>query len=171
MVRVLTLFSLLLVLAACAPTAQEFPATQPFVFSTDYETLFAATMQTVTATRLVGPFTRASFAIAEADLDTGLITAARFRRSTISPLGGARFGFSSGSGTSFGVFSPGALGYSRASSNETLLSIVIRPAGRNAASLVFSSTSSDAGEIRIANAFMAEVIQKLLLRFGAAGRQ
>ena len=169
MVKVLALFGLILILVACAPTAQEFPTAQPFVFSTDYESLFAATLQTVTATRVSGPFTRASFAIAEADLDTGLITAVRFRPGRISPLGASRSVFSSG--FSFSVFSPGALGFSRLPPNETLLSIVIRPAGQNAASLVFSSTSTDARDISIANAFMAEVIQNLLQRFGAAGRQ
>ena len=98
--RIAALLSLLLVLGACAPSVQDLPSPQPFVFSVDYDTLFDATLQTVASTRISTNFRQAGFVVAEADRETGLITAVRLGRTRTSGLGvGVRTGFSFGSGS------------------------------------------------------------------------
>ena len=174
--RIAALLSLLLVLGACAPSVQDLPSPQPFVFSVDYDTLFDATLQTVASTRLSTNFTRASFVVAEADRETGLITAVRLGRTRTSGLGvGVRTGLSFGSGRRGGLtITPGySSGYSglNAQTDQAIISIVVRPAGEGAASLAYSSTATDTYDLRIANAFVAEVVQQLLARLGAGASQ
>ena len=174
--RIAALLSLLLVLGACAPSVQDLPSPQPFVFSVDYDTLFDATLQTVASTRLSTNFTRASFVVAEADRETGLITAVRLGRTRTSGLGvGVRTGFSFGSGRRGGLtITPGySSGYSgvNAQTDQAIISIVVRPAGEGAASLAYSSTATDTYDLRVANAFVAEVVQQLLARLGAGASQ
>lgn len=170
--RVFMLVGLLLVLGACTPAVQELPSAQPYVFGVDYDTLFDATLQTVASTRVSTFSTRASFAIYEADLETGLINAVRLGRNRVSGVGTAGagrlhsgvgrlgFGFQSGS------ISVGFSTLGRTQPDQTLISIVVRPAGEGAASLAYSSTATDSADLRLANIFMAEVIQNLLTRFG-----
>lgn len=165
MKRVFVLISLV-ALSACAPAVQA--PNQPYLFSTDYDTLFDATLQTLASARVSSYTGRAGFAIDEADRTTGLITAVRLGRSRVTGAGtlgeGLGFGFRSGSMSV--RFSSSAL-----QTDRTLLSVVVRPAGAGAASLVYSSTASSAADVRIADAFMAEVVQGLLARFGTAVEQ
>ncbi len=175
--RIAALLSLLLVLGACAPSVQDLPSPQPFVFSVDYDTLFDATLQTVASTRISTNFRQAGFVVAEADRETGLITAVRLGRTRTSGLGvGVRTGFSFGSGSRRGgiTITPGySSGYSgvNAQTDQAIISVVVRPAGEGSASLVYSSTATDTYDQRVANAFMAEVVQRLLTGLGAATAQ
>lgn len=170
--KVFMFFSLLLVLGACAPAVQELPPAQPYVFETDYSTLFDATLQAVAITRTSNLFTRASFVIADADRETGLITALRLGRNRVSGVGTGARRFGVGTGRLGFGFQGGSIGLGfptlgGAQANETLISIVVRPAGEGAASLAYSSTATDVYDLNIANAFMAEVVQRLLASFGA----
>ncbi len=172
--RIAALLSLLLVLGACAPSVQDLPSPQPFVFSVDYDTLFDATLQTVASTRISSNFRQASFAVLEADRETGLITAVRLGRSRFSSVGvRSGVGFRFGTGFRSGVVSvsPGYSTLGNAQTDQALVSIVVRPAGEGAASLAYSSTATDTYDLRVANAFMAEVVQRLLVGLGAATEQ
>lgn len=171
--RVFVLFSLLLALGACAPTVRELPpSSQPFVFETNYDTLFEATLQTVASTRISYLFTRASFVIANADRETGLITAVRLGRNRFSGVGTVgirRSGF--GLGFRSGLVRSGYSTLGGVQADQSLISIVVQPAGEGAASLAYSSTATDVSDLNTANAFMAEVVQRLLVRFGTAAGQ
>ena len=166
MKRVAVLFSLF-VLGACAPTVQA--PNQPYVFSADYDTLFDATLQALASARVSSYTGRAGFAIDAADRATGLITAVRLGRSRVTrtgTLGTERFGFGFGRG-SFRI----ELASPDLQTDQTLLSVVVRPAGDGAASLAYSSTATSAADLRLADTFMAEVVQNLLARFGTATGQ
>ena len=167
MKRIAVLFSLF-ILGACAPTVQA--PNQPYVFSADYDALFDATLQALASARVSSYTGRAGFAIDEADRETGLITAVRLGRSRVTragTLGTERFGlgFQRGS-VSFGFSSPNTV-----QTDQTLLSVVVRPAGDGSASLAYSSTATSAADLRLADTFMAEVVQDLLARFGTAVEQ
>ena len=167
MKRVVLLFSLV-VLGACAPTVQA--PNQPYLFNADYDTLFDATLQALASARVSSYAGRAGFAIDGADRATGLITAVRLGRSrvtSVGTLGTERLGFGFRSGSlSFRFSSPDTV-----QTDRTLLSVVVRPAGDGAASLAYSSTATSAADVRIADTFMAEVVQSLLARFGTATEQ
>ena len=168
--RIAALLSLLLVLGACAPAVQELPSPQPFVFNVDYNTLFDATLQTVASTRLSTNFRQVSFAVLEADRETGLVTAVRLGRNRSGASVRSGVGFRFGAGFRSGVVSvtPGYSTLGSAQTDQAIVSIVVRPAGEGAASLAYSSTATDTYDLRLANAFMAEVVQRLLVGLGAA---
>ena len=171
--RIAALLSLLLVLGACAPAVRELPSPQPFVFDVNYDTLFDATLQTVASTRLSANYRQVGFAVVEADRETGLITAVRLGRNRFSGTGASvrsGVGFRFGAGFRGGVVSvsPGYSTLRDMQTDQALVSIVVRPAGEGAASLAYSSTATDSYDLRLANAFMAEVVQRLLVGLGAA---
>ncbi len=161
--RLFVLFGLVLALGACAPAVQGLPP-QPYVFNVDYDTLFDATLQTVASSRVSTFSTSVGFALEEADRDTGLITAVRLGRSRVTGVGtlGQRVGLGFRNGSL-------SVGFSTAGvqTDRTLLSVVVRPAGAGAASLTYSSTAGSSADLRLADSFMAEVVQTLLARFGA----
>ena len=157
------LLSLLVLLGACAPAVQ--PPLQPYVFNTDYDTLFDATLQAVASTRVSTFSTRVGFALDTADRDTGLITALRLGRGrVVGAVGADRLGLNFRNGSlSFGFSSPGTV-----RDEQTLLSVVVRPAGTNAASLAYSTTAGNSADLKLADRFIVEVVQALLAEFGTS---
>ncbi len=153
-----------LLLAACAPaTHPPLPPEEPLVFAADYDALFDATLQAITTSSVRGAERqRLRFSIAEAERDTGLITAvqgavhdgvftAQRRFATADP--GFTFGFRID--IPFGRPRPGIT-----------VTVVIRPVAEGQASLVYSSATATGAESVTGNRFMAQVLERLIARFG-----
>ncbi|MDZ7703395.1 MAG: hypothetical protein U5L04_02800 [Trueperaceae bacterium] len=154
---VLLLVLLVALLASCAPRTAPLPSA-PLLFDTDAETLFGATLQSLATTSLEARRGRRyTFAIVEADPDTGLITAVREVRTRVG-VGSSPFYLSE-------RFRLGLTLYTPANSlRREIITLVVRPEP-SGASLAYT-TSSDVGvDSRLANDFMAEVVQSLRARF------
>ena len=164
--------ALLTLLAACAPVTSTLPPEEPLFFSARYDALFDATLQEIASTYVRSGSERVTFAISEADRDTGLITAVRNEQtpSTSVTLRSRRYHDDDGDhdgvfyGPFFRFYVPVPV-RSRAP-ERTLISAVLRPVDRGA-TLVYSSTGSDSTASRNADRFMAEVVEGLRERFPA----
>ena len=165
-IRALTFSALLVILAACAPVTSTLPPEEPLFFSARYDALFDATLQEMTSTYVRSGGSRLTFAIAEADRDTGLITAVRDER---GPRGSVSlrsrpYRDEDEDGVFFGPFFRVYVPVPVRENERTVVSAVLRPAERGA-TLVYSSTGPDGTASRSADRFMAEVVRDLRERF------
>jgi hypothetical protein len=163
--RLLPIFAVLILLvAACAPVAHPLlPPEEPLVFAADYDALFDATMQEITTSSVRGPDRqRLRFAIAEAERDTGLITAVHgavhdgvftAQRRFVTP--DSRFALGLRLDVPFGRPRPGVV-----------ITVIVRPEAEGRASLVYSSVAATGAESATGNRFMARVLERLAARFG-----
>lgn len=151
---------LLLILAACAPSATSNPPEQPLVFNTTYDNLFDTTMQTLTTTRLRHDGRRFMFAIDQADRGTGLVTAYRASRSTSGLHATKRFG-DDNSSLSLSLFVP------LAPPERSTITIVMRPLTDGRAALSYSVAAPTWEDTRLAERFMMRVVQQLEARLGS----
>ena len=163
-------------LPACTPATRVLPPAEPLLFEVPYDTLFDATLQALTTSFVSAPLgQRYTFAVEAADRDTGLISAVRERRSStaISLRGRARYRYIDdyddeyydqfeGFRFSFGYGLPRR----RVITEQTVVTVVVRPVDSETASLVYSSTSSGTGS-NTGNRFMAEVVAQLRTQFPA----
>ena len=168
-IRALPSLLLLALLAACAPVTSTLPPEEPIFFSARYDALFDATLQEMTSTYLRSSGTRITFAVTEANRDTGLVTAVRNERgprSSISLRGGRYYDRDDDrdEGVFFGPFFRVYVPVPVGDSERTLISVVLRPAERGA-TLVYSSSGSSGVTSRTANRFMAQVVENLRERF------
>lgn len=145
-------------LVACAPLPNVPPPDAPIVFSAAYRDLFDATLEAMTLAYVERPGRfRYDFAIAGAEVDTGLIQAfredartryrSRYRDIDID-----------GDIVSVRVFVP------MQDLERSFITVVVRPIADNQSSLVYSTTS-DSGSVAIANAYMGEVLKRLEAHF------
>lgn len=170
--------TLLVLLAACAPTAQLYPPEAPIVYNVPYRTLFDRTLQELTAAYLPDAPLRRPFSVVQADPETGLITAVRNERGPTATL---RYRYPhdadydtgdediyEGSGFPFGFGLAFAVPVPASRPEQTLLTVVVRPEGEGA-SLIYSAQdpggSSSADGVRL----MRGVVAKLEARFREAG--
>ena len=166
-IRALSFSTLLVVLAACAPVTSTLPPEEPLFFSARYDALFDATLQEMTSTYVRSGGTRLTFAIVEADRDTGLITAVRNERgprSSISLRSRRYEDHDDEGGVFFGPFFRVYVPVPAREPERTVVSAVLRPVERGA-TLVYSSTGPDGTTSRNADRFMAQVVQDLRERF------
>ncbi len=166
-IRALSFSTLLVILAACAPVTSTLPPEEPLFFSARYNALFDATLQEMTSTYVRSGGTRLTFAIVEADRDTGLITAVRNERSPRSSvtLRSRRYEDQGDEdGVFFGPFFRVYVPVPAREPERTVVSAVLRPVERGA-TLVYSSTGPDGTTSRSADRFMAQVVEDLRERF------
>ncbi len=165
-IRALSFSALLVILAACAPVTSTLPPEEPLFFSARYDALFDATLQEMTSTYVRSGGTRLTFAIVEADRDTGLITAVRNERSPRSTvtLRSRRYEDQGEEGVFFGPFFRVYVPVPAREPERTIVSAVLRPAERGA-TLVYSSTGPGGTASRSADRFMAQVVEDLRTRF------
>ena len=170
------LLTALVGLSACTPATRVLPPAEPLVFETPYDTLFDATLQTMTTAFVSAPLgQRYTFAIEEANRDTGLISAVRRSQTStaVSLRGRARYRYVEdyddeyyddfeGFRFSFGYGLPAR----RVRTEQTVVTVVVRPVDDDTASLVYSSTSAGTGT-SVGNRFMAQVVDELRLQFPA----
>lgn len=158
------LLSVLLVgiLAACTPTSGYLPPDEPLVFEAPYDGFFEATLQAAATSYAAGPGVRYTFAIADADRDTGLITAVRYEREQPTLLGTRRFR-DGGLSFNLGFSVPGSV------RERDIVTIVVRPLGDERTALAYSTTDTGGTTSRVANLFMLEVLEKLSARFELLG--
>jgi uncharacterized protein YcfL len=156
--------ALLVLLVACAPTTTRYlPPDTPIVYNTSYGALFSATLQELTAADIPAFGTRETFSIAEAERDTGLITAVHNERRTTATFSyrlpeddeNIPFGFG------LRLFLPVAV----APPEQTVITVVVRPVGRNRASIIYSTQGPNGQSSLEAERLMREVIENLDARF------
>jgi hypothetical protein len=146
--------TLLLILAACAPVATPLPPEQPLVFNTTYENLFDSTLQAITTTHVRHEGRRFMFAIEGADRDTGIVRAYREGRPTGGLQATKRFG-DDRSSLSLSLFVP------LTAPERSTITVVIRPLADGRAALTYSVTAPTLEDTRLAERFMARVVQRL----------
>ena len=158
--------SLAALLAACTPVTSTLPPEEPLFFSARYDALFDATLQEMTSTYVRSGGTRLTFAIVEADRDTGLITAVRNERTPRSSvtLRSRPYRDEDEDGVFFGPFFRVYVPVPAREPERTIVSAVLRPVERGA-TLVYSSTGPGGTSSRSADRFMAEVVRDLRERF------
>jgi len=163
-------FLLLVVLAACAPTTRYLPPDTPLFYPTDYRSLFSATLQELTATYVPDGLRRRTFAISQADPETGLITAVRSERGPVTTLN-YRFPYDEDEDEDdFPGGFPYGLGFKLAipvpvtPPLRTTITIVVRPQGEGA-SIIYSTQGPDGTSSNDAERFMRRVIAGLDARF------
>lgn len=163
-------------LSACTPATRALPPAEPLLFDVPYDTLFDATLQTMTTSFVSAPLgQRYTFAIEEADRDTGLISAVRRSQTStaVSLRARGRYRYIDeyddeyyddfeGFRFSFGYGLP----VRRVRTEQTIVTVVVRSVGEGTASLVYSSTSMGTGT-SIGNRFMAQVVSELRTQFPA----
>ena len=164
--------TLLVLLAACAPTAQLYPPEAPLVYGVPYRTLFDRTLQELTAAYLPDALERRPFSITQADPETGLITAVRNERGPTATL---RYRYPGdideeeiyeGSGFPFGFGLAFAVPVPASRPEQTLLTVVVRPEGEGA-SLIYSAQDPDGSSSEDGVRLMRGVIARLEARFRA----
>ncbi len=169
MKRLLSLAALLTLLAACTPVTSTLPPEEPIFFNARYDALFDATLQEMTSTYVRSGGTRLTFAVLEADRDTGLITAVRNERAPRSSISlrSRRYDDHDDDdrdGVFYGPFFRVYVPVPAREPERTIVSAVLRPAEQGA-TLVYSSTSPSGTTSRNADRFMAEVVGELRSRF------
>ena len=161
----------LLALSACAPVTSTLPPEEPLFFSARYDALFDATLQEMTSTYVRTGGARATFAVTQADRDTGLITAVRTEprpRSSLSLRGRRYYDHDDDydhdeEGVFFGPFFRVYVPVPAPEPERTIVSAVLRPAD-GGATLVYSSSGPNSTS-STANRFMAQVAENLRGRF------
>lgn len=157
---------LLLLLAACAPTARYLPPDTPLVYPVDYRTLFDATLQELTSAYVPDGLGRRTFSISQADPETGLITAVRTER---GPTANFRYRFP-GNGDEDEDDFPFGFGFGFAVpipvniQERTVITVVVRPQGQGA-SIIYSTQGPDGTSSADAERLMRGVIADLDARF------
>lgn len=155
-------FLLLVVLAACVPSARYYPPDVPILYPTSYRNLFDTVLQELTAAYVPAQLGRRTFSITQADLETGLITALRNERGTTANL---RYRFpeddhDSPFGLGFNLLVPVPV----TPREQTVITIVMRPQGRGA-SIIYSTQGPDGTSSADAEQLMRQVVAKLDARF------
>lgn len=163
-------FLLLVMLAACVPTTRYLPPDTPLVYPTAYRSLFSATLQELTAAYVPDGLRRRTFAISQADPETGLITAVRSERGPATTLN-YRFPYRDDEDEDdFPGGFPYGLGFNLAipvpvtPPLRTVITIVVRPQGQGA-SIIYSTQGPDGLSSNDAERFMRRVIAGLDARF------
>lgn len=156
------LLGLTLLLGACAPAARPTPPERPIVFAAEYDQLFDATLQELTASYLSRPGQRRiTFAIDQAERDTGLIRAVRTTATTTQAhfRGTRRREVRPGLTVRWHIRTP-----ARTQEIQEIISVVVRPEAEGRASMIYSSTRR--GEASwVADEFMERVLERLEARF------
>ena len=163
----ISLAALLALLAACTPITSTLPPEEPLFFNARYDALFDATLQEMTSTYVRTGGTRATFAVTQADRDTGLITATRTEprpRSSLSLRGRRYYDHEDDEdGVFFGPFFRVYVPVPAPEPERTIVSAVLRPVD-GGATLVYSSSGPNS-TASTANRFMAQVAENLRGRF------
>jgi len=157
-----TTAALLVLLASCVPSARPLPPDTPIVYNVPYEELFSATLQELTAAQLPAYGSVITFSIAEANKETGLITAVHNERQTK-----AAFTYRTPDDAIFGL----GLRFSVpvTTREQTVITIVLRPEGRGRASIIYSTQGPDGRSSPQAERIMRQVIAGLDERFMQRG--
>ena len=155
----LLLILLLALLGACAPVTAPQAPSEPLLFSTDYDSLFDATLQSLAGAYVPAPAGgRYTYAITEASRDTGLITALRESAGRVQGSAQLR----SRDAFSLRLLFPVEVPVRR----QSIITTVVRPVSAERASLIYSSTSERGTSSRVADAYMHRVVETLRKRFG-----
>lgn len=154
---------LLVLLAACTPSARYLPPDTPIVYPVAYRTLFDTVLQELTAAYVPAQLDRRTFSITQADPETGLITAVRNEPGTTARLS-YRYPPVDDDDRFYGLGLQFLVPVPVTPREQTTITVVVRPQGEGA-SLIYSTQGPNGTSSAEAERLMRGIVARLDARF------